>query len=78
MEYLIDIMNEFVHLPEPRIRILIAKISPHGPHDMICPGYISLGRKKKKKSTKFSGGKRDFFHVQLEKHFKFNHFLNLR
>jgi hypothetical protein len=40
MEYLIDIMNEFVHLPEPRIRILIAKISPHGPHDMICPGYI--------------------------------------
>lgn len=40
--YLIDIMNELVHLPEPRIRILITKIGPHSPHDMIGPCHISL------------------------------------
>lgn len=66
MTYLIDIMNEFVHLPEPRIRVLIAKISPHGPHDMICPGYVSL---EKRKSIKFSGGKRDFLQYTVGKVF---------
>lgn len=41
-EYLIDIVNELVHLPEPRICILISEVSPHEPHYMICSGHISL------------------------------------
>lgn len=46
IKYLIDIMNELVHLSEPWICILITEICPHGPHNMICSCYICLKKRK--------------------------------
>ena len=40
--YQINIMDKFVHLSKPGIGVLITEILSHGPHDMICSGYISL------------------------------------
>lgn len=42
MSYLVNIMNELVHLPKPCVRILILKISSHGPHYMIGSCYVCL------------------------------------
>lgn len=40
--YLVNIVNQFVHLLEPRLSILVLKIITHCPHDMVCPCDICL------------------------------------
>ena len=40
--YLVDIMNELVHLSEPWVSILVREICPHSPHDMIGASDVAL------------------------------------
>lgn len=35
-------MNKLVQLPKPRVSILILEIRSHGPHNVVCPSYVSL------------------------------------
>lgn len=44
--YLVDIMNELVHLPVPCVSVLVPEICPHGPHNMIGASDVGLKRKK--------------------------------
>lgn len=40
--YLINIVDQFIHLLEPRLCILVLEIITHCPHDMVCPRHIRL------------------------------------
>lgn len=65
--HLVNIVNEFVHLFEPRLSILVLEIITHCPHDVICLSYVGLYRKRFKLSQACCG-------VSFQ--FKISHILN--
>jgi hypothetical protein len=40
--YLVHMLDKFVHIPEPGFSILVVKIIPHGPHDVLRTRNICL------------------------------------
>lgn len=58
---LIHMMNEFVHLTEPWISILIREILSHGPHDMICTSNVCLEKRSKQYVKPWQIWKLDYF-----------------
>lgn len=38
----IDIVNKFIQLPEPCMRILVLEVIAHSPHDMVCTSNVGL------------------------------------
>jgi hypothetical protein len=44
----VHMVNELIHLLEPRIGIRICKVITHGPHQMVCLILIALCKSKKK------------------------------
>lgn len=44
---LIHIVNQFVHIPEPTLCVLVLEVCSHCKHDMVCPRDISLQKRMK-------------------------------
>lgn len=44
---LIHVVNQFVHISEPTLCVLVLKVCSHCKHDMVCPRDISLQKRKK-------------------------------